>query len=177
MPATAAPPLTKAAADEMQATAQGAVVQALEQPTQQTRTFVGTLQGAAQTVPGAIGTGSATTAVGLGVGAFTDLNELAPSAYAGMFLYQGIKHWNRVNQDHAKWWLLPLICAVIGFIIVFFMTRGDLWEAGSHCMRSCWMAAYQAMLQYHSSKPLGVFSSAADIADVAPIVVPEGVAA
>lgn len=135
---------------------------AVSNPTPTAQTFIGGIQSAAQTVPGAIATTTTNTGVSLGIGSWADLPEMLPSMFAAMFLYQGLKHWKKVDQDRFKWFLLPLLAMIAAFVIVYFGTHGDVWEAAAHCVKTCWIAGYQAMLQYGASKPFGIFSSAAD---------------
>lgn len=159
-----AEPLTQAAAEATQGAAQASVVAVVENPTQQTRTVVGTLQTAAQTTAGGFGMVTTATGTGLAIGHYADLPELEPTAWGATLVYQGIKHWRHIDQDHYKWFILPLLGAIISFGIVYFATQGNLWEAASHCMRTCWLSTPQSLANYHLAKPLGWFSSADEIA-------------
>lgn len=163
MPSTSQP-LTQAAANDAQASAQAAVVAAVDEPTTTTKTVVGTLQAASQTAPGAVGTSLAVTGASTGVGVVSDLPELAGAAWLVTFAFQGIKHHRWVNQDRDKWWILPVLSALALLGIGYLMAHGDLWTAAAHAARGCGMCGYNAAMNYHTVKPLGIFSSAADIA-------------
>lgn len=164
MPSTSQP-LTQAAANEAQASAQAAVVAAVDQPTQTTKTVVGTLQAAAQTAPGAAGGTVALTGASTGIGVVSDLPELAGAAWLVTFAFQGIKHHRWVNQDRDKWWILPALSALVILGIAYLMGHGDWWTAAAHAARGCGICGANSALNYHTIKPLGIFSSAADIAN------------
>lgn len=163
MPSTSTP-LTQAAANDSQASAQAAVIAATDQPTETTRTVVGTMQAASQTAPGAAGSSLVVTGASTGIGAVSDLPELSGASWIVTFLFQGIKHHRWINQDRDKWWILPLLSALVLMGIAYLMAHGDLWTAAAHAARGCGMCGANSAMNYHTIKPLGIFSSAADIA-------------
>lgn len=162
MPSTSQP-LTQAAANDAQASAQAAVVAAVDQPTTATKTAVGTLQAASQTAPGATGGTIALTGAATGIGAVSDLPELSGAAWIVTFLFQGIKHHHLVDQDRDKWWILPLLSALVILGIAYLIGHGDWWTAAAHAARGCGLCGANSALNYQTIRPLGVFSSAADI--------------
>lgn len=160
-----APPLTQSAAQATQGAAQESVYNAVANPTPTAQSFVGGLQGASQTIPGAVVVTGANAGFSAGLGTFADLPEMMPTMFGTLFLYQGVKHIPFLNQDKAKWLLLPLLAAIVAFVIVYFGSHGDVWEAAAHCLKTCWVSGYQAMLQFHLGKPFGMLSSASDPSD------------
>lgn len=154
---------TQAAALDTQVAAQSAVTESVSNPTAQA--VMGTAAGMASTTPGAIG-----VTVGQNVGfsavgsAATGTPELPGIAWLVTFLYQGVKHSRFVNQDRDKWWILPVLALLVGFGLFWLLTPGhDVLLSLAQAIKNAGLAAVNAATNYHTAKPLGIFSSAAEM--------------
>ena len=163
MPFTGVEPNTLGAAVATEGAAQEAVASAVVNPTATTQTVLGSAAGLGQTRPGALVATTVTTGASTGIGMAVDLVELPSIAWATCLIFQGAKHISWVHQDHWKWWILPLIALVVGYGICYLTAHGDVWLAGAKAARGAPLGAYNAMLNYSSVKPLGIFSSAEEM--------------
>lgn len=155
--------LNKTAVDVTQGVTQAAVVATVSNPTPKTQTFLGSVQGAGQTTLGAGTATVATTAQSVGIGVATDIPELASISWGVTVLYQGVKHWGWVDQDRHKWFWLLFLAVVVGLGMCYLTSHGDIWLSAAKAARGAPLAVKDALLNYHLSKPLGLFSSAAEI--------------
>lgn len=145
--------------------------------TDRAKTIAGSIQAAATTTPGALGTTITHNAAFAGIDNLTT-NEPATAALSWLvtFWYQGIKHSPHINQDRAKWFLVPLMAIFVGFFTWWAITPGhDPLMAIGKALENAGVMAANAIANYHSTRPLGWFESAADMNAVAPDVLPEGV--
>ena len=53
------------------------------------------------------------------MGMVADLIELPSIAWATTLIFQGAKHSRFIDQDRAKWWILLLISAAVGYGICY----------------------------------------------------------
>lgn len=167
MPTQVAEPGSQGAALASQAAAQASVTDAVSNPTAQAIT--GATAGVASTTPGAIGV---TVGQNIGFSAAGNISTQTPElpgiAWLVTFCYQGLKHSRFVNQDRAKWWLLPVLAFIIGFGL-FWLTvpNHDIFLAAAQALKNTGLAAVNAATNYHTAKPLGIFSSAAEMGEPA----------
>jgi hypothetical protein len=146
-----------------EAAGQDAVTAGTQTPRAQT--VAGTIQAAYQTTPGALGTTVGQNLAFAGVNnVTTDTPEATALSWLVTFWFQGLKHSKHVNQDHAKWFILPLIAFVVGAFAYWAITPDhDFFRALGKALVNCGNTAVNAIANYHSTKPLGWFSSAAEM--------------
>lgn len=158
------PQTAQSSAQATQGAAQAAVVDSVANPTQTTQTVVGTTAGMAATTPGALGITAAQNAGFSAVGNMaTQTPELPGIAWLVTFAYQGTKNLKFIDQDHHKWFILPLLAFAFGFGLFMLETHGDVFAALAQAIKNCGLAGVCAATNYQTAKPLGIFLPAADI--------------
>lgn len=94
----------------------------------------------------------------------TDTPEATALSWLVTFWYQGLKHSRHINQDNAKWLLLPFIAFIVGaFAYWALLPNHDILQALGKALVNSGNTAVNAIANYHSTKPLGWFSSAAEM--------------
>lgn len=145
----------------MEAAAQSAVVSGVGSSPAQS--IAGTIQAAAQTTPGAIGTTMTTNAGFAGLDAITTHSpEAVGVSWLVTLWFQGLKHNPRINQDSQKWFWLLLIAFVFGAFVYWALApEHDIITALGKSMANAGTTAANAMANYHTVKPLGWLGAAA----------------
>lgn len=123
----------------------------------------GTIAAVTQTTPGALATTTAHNAAFAGIDNLTTgTPETAALSWLVTFWYQGLKHNPHIHQNNHKWFLLPLMAIIVGFF-VFSILAHDPLIGIARAIQNAGLMAVNAMANYHSAKPLGWFTPAAEM--------------
>lgn len=146
--------------NKIEAAAEAAVEAGTQTPRAQT--LAGSLQAAYQTTPGALTTTVTQNAAFAGINNITtNTPEATALSWLVTFWYQGLKHSKHVNQDKAKWIILPLIAIIVGVFAYWAISPDhDFFAALGKAILNAGNTAVNAIANYHSTKPLGWFNSA-----------------
>lgn len=133
--------------------------------TPQAQTIAGTIQAAYQTTPGALTATVTQNAAFAGINNITtNTPEATALSWLVTFWYQGLKKSKHIDQDETKWILIPLIALIVGvFAYWALIPNHDLTVALGKALVNSGTTAINAMMNYHSTKPLGIFTSAEEM--------------
>jgi hypothetical protein len=167
MPLTGPPPVAPTAASSVPIPVETAAREAVISGTQTPRaqTIAGTIQAAAQTTPGALTTTAAQNGAFAGInGMTTGSPETTALSWLVTFWFQGLKASPKINQNQAKWFLLPLLAILIGFFVWWAVSpdHNPLMALGKAVQNAGLMAA-NAIANYKTTRPLGWFEPAQDV--------------
>lgn len=149
-----------------------AVTQGTQTP--QAQTLAGKIQAAASTTPGALAATTAHNAAFAGIDAITTGDpQAAALSWLVTCWYQGLKFSKHVDQDHHKWFFIPLISILVAFFAFALLNHDPIIGLAKALINSGPMTA-QAIMNFKTTKPIGIFESAPDETKPGFIPVPEG---
>lgn len=135
----------------------------------------GVTSSAAQSIGGSVATVAATPVGAVGTtlahnGGFSALGNLATDspevpglAWIVTFLYQGIKHHPKIDQNRMQWFLLPALGFLVGVIVFLLVSDGQWGRAVAKGIQNCGIIAANAATNYRTIQPLGILGPAADM--------------
>ena len=132
----------------------------------------GVTTSAAQSVGGTVATVGATPVGATGVTVAQNLGfsavgnvatnspEIPGLAWIVTFLFQGVKRVSWINQNTAKWFLLPLFGFLVACAVYWLTNDGNVGLAIARAIQNCGLVAVNAVTNYKTLAPLGVLGPA-----------------